>query len=65
MKFIFLRVKGNTMILKAEEKHLNIVREITQQTINEIYPHYYPIKKMMDKSMDKRHASACGGKILM
>ena len=31
------------MILKAEDKHLNIVREITQQTINEIYPHYYPI----------------------
>ena len=49
------------MILKAEDKHLNIVSEITQQTINEIYPHYYPIKKMMDK----RHASACGGKILM
>ena len=31
------------MILKAEYKHLNIVKEITQQTINEIYPHYYPI----------------------
>ena len=31
------------MILKAEEKHLNIVSKITQQTINEIYPHYYPI----------------------
>ena len=53
------------MILKAEDKHLNIVSEITQQTINEIYHHYYPIKKMMDKRMDKRHASACGGKILM
>lgn len=31
------------MIFKAEDKHLNIVREITHQTINEIYPHYYPI----------------------
>lgn len=31
------------MIFKAEDKHLNIVSEITQQTINEIYPHYYPI----------------------
>ena len=31
------------MIFKAEDKHLNIVREITHQTINEIYPHHYPI----------------------
>lgn len=30
------------MIFKAEERHLNIVKEITQQTISEIYPHYYP-----------------------
>ena len=31
------------MILKAEDKHLDIVSEITQQTISEIYPHYYPM----------------------
>lgn len=30
------------MIFKAEERHLNIVKEITQKTISEIYPHYYP-----------------------
>lgn len=30
------------MILKAEEQHLNIARVITQRTISEIYPHYYP-----------------------
>lgn len=30
------------MIFKAEEQHFNIVREITQQTIGEVYPHYYP-----------------------
>ena len=32
------------MILKAEDKHLNIVREMTHKTINKIYPHYYPIE---------------------
>ena len=31
------------MIVKAEEQHLNIVRKITQHTIDEIYHHYYPI----------------------
>lgn len=30
------------MISKAEENQLNIVRDITQQTISEIYPKYYP-----------------------
>lgn len=30
------------MIHKAEEQHLNTVREIMLQTISEIYPHYYP-----------------------
>jgi len=34
---------GYVMIVKAEEQQLDIVREITQQTIDEIYPHYYPI----------------------
>ena len=30
------------MIIKAEETQLNIVSDITQQTISEIYPKYYP-----------------------
>lgn len=35
--------KEKMMIIKADEQHLSIVREITQKTINEIYPHYYPV----------------------
>lgn len=31
------------MIVKADEQHLSVVREITQKTISEIYPHYYPV----------------------
>ena len=30
------------MIVKADEQHLGVVKEITQKTISEIYPHYYP-----------------------
>lgn len=31
------------MIIKAKENQLNIVREITQRTISEVYPKYYPV----------------------
>lgn len=30
------------MIIKAKENQVNIVREITQRTICEVYPQYYP-----------------------
>ena len=31
------------MIINAKENQLNIVREITQRTICEVYPQYYPV----------------------
>lgn len=31
------------MVIKAKEHQLNIVREITQRTIGEVYPKYYPV----------------------
>lgn len=32
----------NTFIIKAESNHAEIVRKITCDTINSVYPHYYP-----------------------